>query len=121
MADPTPPSPADAALRLQQLLASVDAEGALAKQGAGTVTLDQSSVGRLSRMDALQQQAMAQAAVQRLVTQRRRVLAALDRVAQGRYGRCCECDGEVEPARLQFDPTALFCLECQAERQADRR
>lgn len=47
---------------------------------AATVNLDQAGVGRLSRMDAMQQQAMALASVQRLAIQQRRVEAALARV-----------------------------------------
>jgi DnaK suppressor protein len=104
--------------RLGLLLAELEADLALARESAGTVELDQRAVGRLSRMDALQQQAMAHASVQRLTVQKRRLVAALDRVAAGTYGRCCDCGGVVEVARLERDATALFCLECLEEREA---
>lgn len=105
---------------LERLLHSLDEEQRLATQNARTVTLDQTSVGRLSRMDAMQQQAMAQASLQRLALQRRRVEAALDRVRGGTYGRCCECDKEVGVERLLSDPAAPFCMDCQEERDAQR-
>jgi DnaK suppressor protein len=115
-----PDLPARMAPVLDELLHRLDEEQRLAAESARTVTLDQSSVGRLSRMDAMQQQAMAQAALQRLQIQRRRLEAARDRIAQGRYGLCCECGGPVGTERLQSDPAALFCMDCQAERDAER-
>lgn len=102
--------------RLAMLMAQVEGDLAMAQESAGTVELDQSSVGRLSRMDALQQQAMAQASIQRLTVRKRRIVAALDRVACGTYGCCCECGGAVEADRLACDATTLFCADCQAER-----
>lgn len=104
--------------RLAMLMAHVEGDLALAQESAGTVELDQGSVGRLSRMDALQQQAMAQAGIRRLAVRKRRIVAAVDRVASGTYGRCCECGGGVELERLAGDATALFCAECQVERES---
>lgn len=105
---------------LEALLHGLDEEHRLALQNARPVTLDQTSVGRLSRMDAMQQQAMAQASLQRLALQRRRVEAALDRVHHGTYGRCCDCDRDVGLQRLLSDPAAPFCMDCQEERDAQR-
>ena len=104
--------------RLALQLAQLENDLVLAQESAGTVELDQSAVGRLSRMDALQQQAMAQAGVQRLMVQKRRIVAALGRVEAGSYGRCCECVGAMEAERLARDATTLFCAACQAERRA---
>lgn len=80
------PEPGDPGQRLAALAAEVDRDLALTQEDAGTVELDQSSVGRLSRMDALQRQAMAQAGIHWLTVRRRRILAAMDRVAAGTYG-----------------------------------
>lgn len=85
-------------------------------QDAGAVDLDQTSVGRLSRMDAMQQQAMAQERHQRLRQRQRQLLAARDRLAGGSFGRCCECDEEVDQQRLHRDPAVVFCLDCQSSR-----
>jgi DnaK suppressor protein len=101
---------------LDDLLARLDEEQRSAADNARPVTLDQSSVGRLSRMDALQQQAMAQASIQRLQVQRRRLDAALQRVRQGSYGICCECGGAIDLERLRSDPAVPFCMDCQEER-----
>lgn len=87
-------------------------------QDGGAVDLDQTSVGRLSRMDAMQQQAMAQERQQRLRQRQRQLLAARDRLAGGSFWRCCECDAEVDQQRLQRDPAVVFCLDCQRSRAA---
>lgn len=106
--------------RLETELAQVRETLAQAGVSAGTVTLDQSSVGRLSRMDALQQQAMARGSQERLVVRVRRIEAALARVQAGTFGKCCQCGAEVEAERLRLDATTVFCTDCQEEREAPR-
>ncbi len=104
--------------RLADELAKVDEDLVEAKQAAGTVVLDQSSVGRLSRMDALQQQAMAHGILSRLDLRRRKLQAALARLEAGDFGLCCQCGVELEPERLHHDPSVVFCADCMAEREA---
>ena len=106
--------------RLETELAHVRETLEQARASAGTVALDQSSVGRLSRMDALQQQAMAIESQERLRIRTRRIEAALDRVRTGTFGKCCQCGLAVEPERLQLDPTTVFCGDCQEERETPR-
>ncbi len=76
------------------------------------VELDQSRVGRLSRMDALQDQAMAQALNDRRDLEIKRIDAALLRLDDGDYGYCTTCGEEIEPRRLELDPAAPQCLVC---------
>ncbi len=77
-----------------------------------TVTLDQQSVGRLSRMDALQQQAMANATHQRRQQEKLRLRAALDRIAQGEFGYCTDCGETISEERLGLDPSLARCMDC---------
>ena len=79
---------------------------------AAVVQLDQTKVGRLSRMDALQAQAMAKASGQRRATQLREIDAALRRIDDGRYGNCERCEEPINPRRLEADPTARLCIDC---------
>lgn len=88
-----------------------------AQQSAAPVELDQSSVGRVSRIDALQQQAIAQGLRERLIIRKRKVEAALARLDSGTYGLCCACQSDLEPERLNADPAVVFCQECATERQ----
>ncbi len=76
------------------------------------VALDQQSVGRLSRMDSLQVQAMAQADDARRVQELRKVEAALARLAADEYGDCVRCGNEIAPVRLDKDPATPFCVTC---------
>jgi DnaK suppressor protein len=79
------------------------------------VELDQTRVGRLSRMDALQQQAMAAGLRERLLLKKRRLEAALIRLDEGSFGACCQCGDAIAPERLQADPGAPFCPGCQED------
>ncbi|TGY90369.1 TraR/DksA family transcriptional regulator [Marinicauda algicola] len=76
------------------------------------VGLDQQSVGRLSRQDSLQVQAMAKAAEARRAQELRRIDAALRRLEEGEYGYCVECGEAIEGRRLGIDPAAPRCAGC---------
>ncbi len=76
------------------------------------VQLDQQSVGRLSRMDALQVQAMAVAEQDRRDVRLQRVRAALARIEDGTFGDCLTCDEPIEAKRLSADPTVPNCIGC---------
>lgn len=105
----------DRLLALQEELKSVAATG---DESAAVVELDQTKVGRLSRMDALQAQAMAKASSNRRKAMLVKISAALRRIDDGEYGRCRECDVEINPKRLEFDPTTIYCIECASKREA---
>lgn len=86
----------------------------------GSATLDQTRTGRLSRMDALQQQAMAIGLRETLLRKRRRLEAALRRLDEGSFGVCCQCGEAMAAERLDADPAAPFCARCQLDIEAKR-
>lgn len=99
----------------QRLLARRDAvlaESSQTRDDRKPVTLDQQSVGRLSRMDALQQQAMAEAVETRRAHEARRIDAALARIADGSFGECLRCGELIARKRLELDPTIPNCVDC---------
>lgn len=100
----------------KQLLKSKQRELIQTKRAAvestQTVSLDQSSVGRLSRMDAMQSQAMALAGKRRCEIQLQRIRAALERLDNGEYGNCAVCEGEIDQRRLRVDPANPLCVDC---------
>ena len=98
--------------RLLAELAALEAGDAGGAEDQAVVVLDQQSVGRLSRMDALQRQAMAQATGRRREVQRQRIRAALQRMDEGEYGYCTDCGEEIAPGRLAFDPAIPTCVGC---------
>lgn len=98
--------------RLQALKAELIALSETAAEDRKPVGLDQQSVGRLSRQDSLQVQAMAKAADARRAAEIRRIDAALARVDAGEYGYCVECGEAIDPKRLHIDPAAPRCQGC---------
>lgn len=86
-------------------------------EAAETVELDQSKVGRLSRMDALQSQALAKEAQQRRRIQRQRIDSAPSRLENGNYGLCVCCEEGIDPKRLEFDPSVPLCFDCASKRE----
>jgi DnaK suppressor protein len=76
------------------------------------IELDQTSVGRLSRMDSLQVQAMAQAAERRRFGEIKRVEAAIQRIDADEYGYCLKCGEAIAASRLKIDPTIATCIGC---------
>lgn len=93
-------------------LAELERGDALGAQGQQVVTLDQQATGRLSRMDALQMQAMSKAAQARRDGEVRRLRAALMRLDAGEYGYCLDCGEEIPHKRLDLDPATPRCISC---------
>jgi DnaK suppressor protein len=114
MADFTPEQARERLLEIRTELESVAATGA---DSAAIVELDQSKVGRLSRMDAMQAQAMAKASGQRRDAALRDITAALQRIDNGDYGICIDCDEAIAAQRLEFDPTVIRCIDCAIKRE----
>jgi DnaK suppressor protein len=93
-------------------LASLDHEDQRGDAGQATVALDQQAMGRLSRMDALQNQAMARATGTRRESERRRLIAALACMDAGEFGYCKDCGEEIATGRLRLDPASIKCVDC---------
>jgi len=84
------------------------------EQASRVVELDQSRMGRLSRMDALQAQAMSQASGRRREAKLRGITTALAKIDSGDYGYCQSCAEPINPQRLEIEPAALLCIDCAA-------
>lgn len=108
---------ADYRQRLLDLKAALDAIAETGDASAAVVELDQSRVGRLSRMDAMQAQAMSASSNARRAEMLRRVEAALRRLDDDDYGICRSCDEPINPKRLEFDPTVLYCIDCASRQE----
>ena len=111
---------ADQLEELRQDLIALREEIALllssSREAARPVDLDQ-PIGRLSRMDALQQQSMLAANRRAAEVRLQRADAALQRLGEGEYGQCVSCGEEIGYARLKAGPETPFCLGCQSRRE----
>ena len=82
------------------------------EEASKPVELDQTRVGRLSRMDAMQGQAMSLEAKRRREYELTRIVQALKRLELGEYGECLKCGEEIAVGRLEVDPAAILCINC---------
>lgn len=98
--------------RLEAALAELMAEHDATAEGRAPVQLDQQSVGRLSRMDAMQMQQMALAADRQRKARTSRIRNALDWMERGEFGACVACGNDIPEARLEADPSVPMCVAC---------
>ena len=98
--------------KLLEMRAQLQNTASTRGQSAQVVELDQSKVGRLSRIDAMQSQEIAKASVARSDRALIQIAAALERIENDEFGVCQHCDQAIAPQRLQVDPTALLCIAC---------
>ncbi len=98
--------------RLTEMRKLVEELSVVTEEARQPVELDQTSVGRLSRMDALQTQAMQLETERRRSIEILRIDAAMQRISEGEFGYCLSCGIEIEPKRLKNDPTAPTCFDC---------
>ena len=97
---------------LKALRAELQAQSEQTEDDRRPVQLDQQAVGRLSRMDAMQVQAMAEAQQRQRAIKLQQIDAALQRLEDDEYGFCITCGEAVDPRRLSIDPTATLCISC---------
>ena len=97
---------------IEKKLKELVVEDELGQDSQKIVELDQQSVGRLSRMDALQSQAMAQAQKRRRQVMKQALESALRRLIDGEFGFCEECGDEIEVDRLMANPAITRCISC---------
>jgi len=117
LSDPlTPEQFAELHERLRDLTTEI--EGALSSSTDSEKPVDlEEPIGRISRIDAIQQQKMARASRDRLQGRLRAIRAALDRIEQDIYGDCALCDDPIGYGRLAARPETPLCMPCQSERE----
>jgi len=102
--------------RIQEEMEELRALSDRSRDSRAPVELDQQSVGRLSRMDAMQQQSMDLAREERRRQRLAILAAALRRMDEDEYGYCLSCGDDIAAARLAADPAATLCVDCQRGR-----
>ena len=98
--------------RLEAKQSEIEMQSAISQESRDVVELDQQAIGRLSRMDAMQQQAMAEAQERSRKLDLTRIEMAYRRINNDEYGYCTECDAEIPDGRLAIDPMAERCVNC---------
>ena len=114
---PSDDDPADPRTALEALIASLEASLAETAAAARPVELDQPAIGRVSRIDAIQQQKMLEANRASQSARLRLARSALRRLEDGEYGECMDCGEDIGEARLRARPESLYCIQCQSARE----
>ncbi len=98
--------------QLTELREEIETLSEVTEEARQPVELDQTMVGRLSRMDALQTQAMQLETERRRTVEIQRIVSALQRIDEGEFGYCVSCGVEIETKRLKNDPMTPTCFDC---------
>ena len=99
-------------VELKRQLARLEKSMKVTDEAMKTVELDQTAVGRLSRMDSLQNQSLSKGLREREVVRLSQIREAIARIDDGTYGRCTACEGPIPFERLFVFPEAPECAEC---------
>jgi len=102
--------------KLHSLKEELERTMTLGEESIQPVDLD-NPIGRVSRIDAYQQQQMAKANRAALAQRLALVKAAFERIEAGIYGECMECGEGISIKRLTAAPESLYCLDCQRGRE----
>ena len=97
---------------LESDLAKLERSMRVTDEAMEPVELDQSAVGRLSRMDSLQNQGLTRNLQERERVKLGLIVAALERIDASTYGVCAECGAAIPFERLLVFPEAPTCAAC---------
>ena len=98
--------------QLQTRLAELKELDTMSKGSRATVKLDQTAVGRLSRMDAMQNQQIAAEMGRQRRLEIQRIQTALKRISNEEFGECLRCGEDIDVRRLEIDPATTLCIHC---------
>ncbi len=76
----------------------------------------ENSIGRVSRMDAINNKSVAEAALRSAKIKLSKLRMALSKIDNNDFGNCSNCKRPIQSARLMFMPESTRCVRC-----ADRR
>ncbi|NKB89489.1 MAG: hypothetical protein GKS06_14830 [Acidobacteria bacterium] len=109
--------PDEARTLLEERRAQLEETARTNEDATAVVELDQARIGRLSRMDAMQSQAMSAEIKRRNERELKAIAAALERLDNEEYGECIACGEEISDARLRANPVATVCIDCAEGRR----
>ena len=97
---------------LGRALAKLEASMRTTGEALKPVKLDQTAVGRLSRIDTLQNQGLTRNLREREEAKLGQIATAFQRLEAGTYGVCVECGGDIPFGRLEVFPETPTCTPC---------
>lgn len=108
----TPAQKQDIKAQLELLVTELEQSIEDVKPSSQPVELDQQAVGRVSRIDAIQQQQLQLASLQRMKQRLGMVKEALEKIDSEDFGYCLKCEEPIGFERLKARPESQACMEC---------
>lgn len=102
---------------IEERLSEFAAQLKMSKESSQVVELDQALAGRVSRIDAIQQQKIAEAGLMRAQLKYNQLKKALVNLSSDDYGSCVECGEQIGLPRLLIKPESTLCIECQSQQE----
>ena len=97
--------------KLEAVLLEIEDYLSKSEDAAEAVSPDK-SLGRLSRMEAMQDQQLVMEMRRRKKRQLAEIKAAISRLEMGSYGTCIFCTKEIPAERLEVSPETQTCISC---------
>ncbi len=72
----------------------------------------ENSLGRISRMDAINNKSVMEASLRNKVSKRNKLKFALTQIDNEGFGLCQNCKKPINPKRLMFMPESTKCIRC---------
>ncbi|NNC84382.1 MAG: hypothetical protein HKN79_12475 [Flavobacteriales bacterium] len=77
----------------------------------------ENAIGRVSRMDAINNKSINEAALRQTEVKLRKLETALEKVGEEFFGLCGACGQEIPVGRLMLMPESVFCVQCAERRR----
>lgn len=72
----------------------------------------ENSLGRISRMDAINNKSVMEASLRNKVSKRNKLKFALTQLDNAGFGNCVNCQKLINPKRLMYMPESTKCINC---------
>ena len=72
----------------------------------------ENAIGRVSRMDAINNKGVAEAALRRIKEKLAKLQFALSKIDDENFGACSRCKRPIQPMRLMYMPESTQCIRC---------
>lgn len=75
----------------------------------------ENAIGRISRMDAINNKSVNEAALRQATAKLEKLKVALEKCADANFGSCTRCGADIQMGRLLFMPESVLCMKCASK------
>ena len=97
--------------KIEEAISRTEKEIVEMKKMAQPIT-PENSIGRVSRMDAINNKSVVEAALRTNKAKLTKLKVALSKIDEEDFGNCVMCDRPIQTKRLMFMPESTRCVRC---------